>query len=267
MDLQQTLNITIEIAQSAGEILRGGYKQQKRIESKSSVIDLVTQFDREAEALITARLTAAFPDHRLIAEEGGESNVTGSPYTWYIDPLDGTNNFAHGYPFFAVSMALYRQNEPLVGVIYEPLRDECFSAAAGQGAYLTSGGIRDQIRVSEADQLVNSLLATGFPYDRHTSAQDNLAQTAVFLKQIQGLRRAGAAALDLAYVAAGRLDGYWEFKLSAWDVAAGILLVQEAGGKVTAMDGGPLRLATPVSLIASNGRIHPAMIQTLKATT
>jgi myo-inositol-1(or 4)-monophosphatase len=264
MDYQQTLNLAISLARAAGESLREGQSKQKQISRKSSTVDLVTEFDHAAELLIVSQLRAAFPSHRILAEEGGESRVGENPFTWYIDPLDGTVNFAHGYPFFAVSIALYEQQQPVLGVIYEPLRDECFHAVAGEGAHLTVAGTTDIIRVSSEDQLGAGLLATGFPYDRQTSSHDNLAQTAAFLKRAQGLRRAGAACLDLAYVAAGRLDGYWEYKLNPWDVAAGILLVQEAGGQVTNAAGGAVDLTYPVSLVASNGRIHADMLDVLR---
>lgn len=263
MDYPRTLALAITLARAAGDTLRHGQKQQKQISHKSSAVDLVTEFDHTAEALIVSQLRAAFPDHRIVAEEGGESRVGDSPFTWYIDPLDGTVNFAHGYPFFAVSIALYKQDQAVLGVIYEPLRDECFYAVAGEGARLTVGETTDIIRVSSEEKLAAGLLATGFPYDRQTSSQDNIVQTAAFLKRAQGLRRAGAACLDLAYVAAGRLDGYWESKLRPWDVAAGILLVQEAGGQVTHVAGGAVDLTYPVSLVASNGRIHAAMLDVL----
>jgi myo-inositol-1(or 4)-monophosphatase len=263
MDNQQAVALAISLARAAGNSLRQGQKKQMQISRKSSSVDLVTEFDHAAEAIIVPQLRAAFPDHRIVAEEGGESRAGDSPFTWYVDPLDGTVNFAHGYPFYAVSIALYEGRQPILGVIYEPGRDECFHALAGEGAYLTVGGVTDIIRVSGEEQLGAALLATGFPYDRHTSSQDNVAQTAAFLKRAQGLRRAGSACLDLAYVAAGRLDGYWEYKLSPWDIAAGILMAQEAGGQVTAVDGGPLDLTYPISLVASNGRIHADMLDVL----
>lgn len=258
MELKQIEQIAIEIAREAGDLLRQGYGQRKEINSKSSAIDLVTQYDTAAEALIAGRLQAAFPTYRLLGEEGGEQNHTGNSRIWYVDPLDGTNNFAHGFPVFCVSLALYDGNRPLVGVIYDPLRDECFHGAAGTGAFLTgANGQPARLQVGQATTLTDSLLATGFPYDRHTSAEDNLVQLAALLKRAQGLRRAGSAALDLAYVAAGRLDGYWEYKLSPWDVAAGVLLVQEASGRVTDTANQPLVIAADkLSLIAANDTIH-----------
>ncbi|MCA9961726.1 MAG: inositol monophosphatase, partial [Anaerolineales bacterium] len=222
--------------------------------------------DTAAEAIILERLRTAFPDHYVIAEESGHNGTQGL-YTWYIDPLDGTNNFAHGFPVFCVSLALYEGDQPLLGVIYDPLREECFTAVRGAGAFLQRGERQTRLQVSKTTEMVDAMLATGFPYDRHTSDLDNLAQTAVFLKRIQGLRRAGSAALDLAYVAAGRLDGYWEFKLHSWDVAAGVLLVQEAGGQVELIDGSPFAIAPKLSLVASNGRIQHTMRDILQATS
>lgn len=263
-ELEMILNRALAIAAEAGALLRQGYGTVRRRATKSSAIDLVTEYDQEAEALIISRLRAAFPDHLVLGEEGtrDEAAVAGSGETptWIVDPIDGTSNFSHAFPVFAVSLALWRGNEPLVGVLADPLREETFYAIRDRGAWLASNGKAPRrLQTSGATTLVESLLATGFPYDRHTSDHDNLVEFGAFLKRAQGLRRCGAAALDLAYVAAGRLDGYWEYKLSSWDVAAGVLLVQEAGGVVTAIDGGPFRLAPRVDLIASNGRIHEAM--------
>lgn len=263
MNLQNTLGIAVEIARAAGALLRRVPEQELAIERKSSQLDLVTAYDRAAEALIVEQLQAAFPDHAIMAEESGQVEEGSGRYTWYIDPLDGTTNFAHGFPVYCVSLALYEGQLPLVGVIYDPTRDECFGAVAGEGAWLASAGGTAVIRVSREMVLGSSLLATGYPYDVHSSEVDNIAETAAFLKRARGLRRAGAAALDLAYVAAGRLDGYWEYKLNSWDVAAGVLLVLEAGGEVTLIDGRPFQLAPKVNLIASNGRIHAEMVNVL----
>ncbi|MEW5985629.1 MAG: inositol monophosphatase family protein [Chloroflexota bacterium] len=267
MDLPQTLHYAVETAKAAGALLREGVRQQKHVQRKSSAVDLITEYDERAESLIVERLRAAFPGHRLVTEEGTSDNsglVDVTELTWYVDPLDGTNNFVHGFPFFAVSLALYEGERPLLGIIYDPLRNECFRATRGGGAYLdTGGGPLLRLGVSQETRLLDSLLATGFPYDRHTN-DTNLAEAAAFLKRSGGVRRAGAAALDLAYVAAGRLDGYWEFRLHSWDVAAGALLVTEAGGQVTNMSGQPLTLTHEVSLIASNGRIHPAILDVIE---
>ena len=240
MDLNSILDTATTIARDAGALLLDGFGREKQIETKSSAVDFVTQFDRAAETLITDRLRAAFPGHGLLGEEG--TDETGAqPYTWIIDPLDGTSNYAHGFPVFCVSLALYQGQQPLVGVVYDPTRDECFRAAAGQGATISGPNGTRPLRVSAAAELVGSLLATGFPYDVHTSPLDNAA-----------------------YVAAGRLDGYWEFKVHAWDVAAGILLVQEAGGCVTLIDGRPLGFARQMHIVASNGVIHEAMLEVIR---
>jgi myo-inositol-1(or 4)-monophosphatase len=266
MNLEQALEDTIVIASEAAALLRRGFGEVKRVSIKSSSTDLVTEYDLAAEQLILAGLAERFPGHTWVAEEGGAQPNGSSRFTWYIDPLDGTNNFAHGYPVFCVSMALYEGDQPLLAVVLDPLREECFSAIAGRGAYLRIGqGAAKALQVSAAGALDQSLLATGFPYDRHTSAHDNMAQFAAFLKRAQGLRRAGSAALDLANVAAGRLDGFWEFKLSRWDVAAGILLVQEAGGLVTDMAGRPVSMIDrQVHLVAANERLHPQMLAVLE---
>ena len=265
MNLERIQITAAEIAREAGALLRRAVHEVKEIETKSSAIDLVTQYDAESEEMIIGRLRAAFPEHNHFAEEGDYAAVSRDELTWYIDPIDGTNNFAHGLPCFVVSLALYHGMEPLVAVIYEPMRDELFQATAGGGALLVTGGLEQRkIQVSETAELVGSLLASGFPYDRHSSDEDNLAQFGAFLKRVQGLRRMGSAALDLAYVAAGRLDGYWEYKLNSWDVAAGVLLVQEAGGLVSTMDGAPFQLTPRVDLIASNGQIHGAMVAVLE---
>lgn len=264
-DIRET---AITIAREAGELLHKGYHQSKAVEAKSSAIDLVTQYDMQAEALIARRLEREFPYDAILGEEGHQrESANGSKRIWVVDPLDGTINFAHGFPVFAVSLALYEADRPLVGVIYDPLRDECFHAAAGEGACLqTASGKQQRLQVSTTPVLVKSLLATGFPYDRHDSKHDNVHQFGAFLKRAQGIRRAGAAALDVAYVAAGRLDGFWEFKLGSWDIAAAVLLVQEAGGRTSVMDGTRFDLSPwqPNELIASNGMIHDEMVSVLQ---
>ena len=262
MDRNLAKNIAVEAALEAGEILRDGLDSHKNIGRKSSAVDLITQYDHQAESVIVTKLKEWFPFHAIVAEEGDwtdEGSDTGD-YTWYIDPLDGTNNFSHGLPVFAISIALYKRNKPLVGVVYDPMRGECFQAISGKGAFLRSATSVQPLAVSQNDRLVDSLLATGFPYDRHHSDHDNVKQFAAFLKRALGVRRAGSASLDLAYVAAGRLDGYWEYKLSSWDVAAGLLLVQEANGQVTNMEGEELLMAPTLSMVASNGLIQNSMV-------
>nr|MBN1228558.1 inositol monophosphatase [Anaerolineae bacterium] len=195
-----------------------------------------------------------------LAEERGLVNEQ-TAFQWLVDPLDGTNNFAHGFPVFAVSIGLQYEGEPLLGVIYDPLRDECFSAAKGTGARLND----KPIRVSSIAQLEQGLLATGFPYDRQTTEDNNSQAVAAFLRKGQGIRRAGAAALDLAYVACGRLDGYWEQRLNPWDIAAGLVIVREAGGMITPYSGkfDDAPVLRGENVVASNGLIHDAMLAVL----
>lgn len=261
MDTEAILRIAVQIARRAGEVLCQGWGTAQSIGYKGD-IDLVTERDRASEALIIAALRQAFPDHFIYAEEGGESGQAESGWAWLVDPLDGTTNYAHGFPVFAVSLAALYRGRTEVGVIYDPLRDECFTARRGAGATLNDS----PIRVSTTDSLRHSLLATGFPYDVWTSPENNLDHFVNFVLRAQGVRRPGAATLDLAYVACGRLDGFWELKLHAWDVAAGALLVEEAGGRVTDAQGQPdlnLREALIPSIVASNGRIHDEMLAVL----
>ena len=269
IDWKAAKNTAVEAAMAAGEILLGGLKADKQISRKSSAVDLITKYDRAAESVIVNRLIAAYPDHEIVAEEGSSKNRTNDTceYTWYVDPLDGTNNYSHGYPVFAVSIALYEKNIPRVGVVYDPNRNECFQAISGLGAHLTKDGTTVPLKVSSASQLVESLLATGFPYDRHHADDDNVEPTRAFLKKALGIRRSGSASLDLANVAAGRLDGYWEYKLSSWDVAAGLLLIQEAGGLVTGIAGGDIILSNKMAIVASNGSIHDLMVAVLKTVS
>ena len=258
--IQETLEKTASIARAAGALLREGWGRVGRIEYKGEV-NLVTEYDRQAGALITEALQAEFPDHHIHAEEHGDIGLESSPYTWLVDPLDGTTNFAHGFPGFAVSVGLIHRGEGLVGVIYDPTRDELYAAGVGLGAHRNGR----PIEVSGVDRLGRALLATGFAYDRDWAADHNLPLLDRFLRKSQGIRRAGAAALDLAYVACGRLDGHWEMRLHPWDVAAGILMVTEAGGRVTDFDGGHERDQSGREIVASNGLIHDAMLEVLGA--
>ena len=248
------------IAREAGTLLRDFYRRGVRTEYKGDV-DLVTEADRASEKLITERLRAAFPEHGVYGEEGTRSAL-GSEFRWYVDPLDGTTNFAHGFPVFCVvlgcehrpsGLAPGQDGEMVAGVIYDPLRDEMFSAARGGGARLNG----EPIHVSRTKTLQESLIATGFPsHKRHESPNVHFYQE--FTLRSHGVRRAGSAALDLAYVAAGRMDGYWEFKLNPWDTSAGYLLVEEAGGKVTHFDGGKFTLDSR-EVFATNGLTHGEM--------
>jgi myo-inositol-1(or 4)-monophosphatase len=250
------LDIAIDVARQAGAVLRERFDQPRQVDYKGP-FDLVTDADRASEQLIVSMLAKHVPDHTVIAEEGGGSQQD-SPWTWLIDPLDGTNNYAHGFPFFCVSIALLRDNIPFLGVIYDPNRDELFAAQQGNGATCNNR----PIYVSRAPTLSVSLLSTGFPYEYATNPANNAAEFTRMHNYVQGIRRAGSAALDLAYVASGRLEAHWELRLKPWDSAAGALLVLEAGGRLSDWRGGEW---TPWSgdLIASNGFIHDEMIQVL----
>lgn len=256
LNLPQMLTTVESIARDAGQLLREAYHQPRHIDYKGAV-NLVTETDRNTEELIVQTLGQTYPGIAIQAEEGSATGGT-TELIWWIDPLDGTNNFAHGFPVFAISIALCDGSTPLLGVVYDPMHDELFSAASGQGATLNG----EPIQVGQPAELVQGLLATGFSYDRQEAEDNNLIALSRFLRTAQGIRRAGAAALDLAYVACGRLDGYWEMKLHPWDVAAGILLVREAGGIVTGYAGQPDDdyLITARSIVASNGKFHGAML-------
>jgi len=254
----QTLEIAVRIAQEAGALVRQRFGQQHEVTFKGAV-DPVTEADQAAETLILTRLRAHFPHHAFHAEEGGGAAwQTGAP-TWLIDPLDGTNNFAHNFPHVGISLGLVIAGEPVVGVIHDPLREETFAARRGAGA--TCNG--QPLHVTSTATLAEAFLATGLPYERRVLADNNTRRLDHFARRCQGIRRAGAAALDLAYVACGRFDGYWEPLLKPWDVAAGILLVREAGGQVTDFTGGP-EVLSGRELVASNGHIHAAMLRVIR---
>ena len=235
-DWQADLALARSLAERAGSLIRSRWGTELHIDHKGD-INLVSEVDLAAETLIIEGIKASRPSDAILAEEEtGEGLAKRADVfdaeagrVWCIDPLDGTTNFSHSFPHFCVSVALIEGGESVVGVIYDPMRRWTFWATRGGGAWLDGA----QLRVSQRVELKKALLATGYPYDRHTSDHDNLAQTCALLKRCQGLRRAGAAALDLAYVAAGWLDGYWEYKLQPWDIAAGVLLIEEAGGVIT----------------------------------
>ncbi|MCP4581919.1 MAG: inositol monophosphatase [candidate division Zixibacteria bacterium] len=251
------LKLAVVVAREAGSYLMEVLPQKRSIEKKG-IVDIVTEADRHTEKMIFDIINKAFPDDQFLAEEG-TSNPGDSAFTWVVDPLDGTTNYSHRFPVFCVSVALVKDGAPLVGCVYNPNLDECFTAHKGEGAYLND----EPIQVSDNDKLIESLLATGFPYDIRESEQDNMNNFYAFYKNgAQGVRRAGSAALDLAYTACGRFDGFWEMKLKPWDIAAGILLVEEAGGKVTNFTGDPVELATG-EVLSSNGNIHSVMIEVL----
>jgi myo-inositol-1(or 4)-monophosphatase len=248
----------IELARGAGEILRRGYETHHAIAYKSE-IDLVTEVDRQSEEWLLQQIGNRFPGHQVLAEETG--GLSGDDaHLWFVDPLDGTVNYAHGVPIFCVSLAYARRGELTLAAIYDPMRDECFSAERGRGALLNG----HPIHVSETTDLNRSLLVTGFPYDIRTTPQNNLDNYARFALRSQGVRRLGAAALDLCYVAAGRFDGYWELSLKPWDVAAGILIAREAGAHVTTVDGNPDPVQPPCSVLAATPGIYDVMLAVLR---
>lgn len=251
------LSVAREAALKTGALLRQSIGQAREISYKGE-INLVTEMDRRSERTVVEILRSAFPDHGVLAEEEAAFEGKAS-CRWIIDPLDGTTNYAHGYPNFAVSIALERSGEVIAGVVYDPMRDELFTAERGAGAALNGS----PIRVSVADSLIRSLLATGFPYDRATSEKNNLDYFRALLMASQEVRRCGSAALDLCSVASGRLDGYWELKLHPWDVAAGALIVREAGGMVSNLSGTGFSIYD-AEILASNGKIHQQMIDIIR---
>ncbi len=245
-----------EIAREAGALLMEFFRQRVTVEYKGEA-DLVTVADRKSELLIRERLHERWPSFDILGEEGGLQD-TGSDYRWYVDPLDGTTNFAHGFPVFCVSMGLDYKGERIAGVIYDPTRDELFAAERGGGAFLN----QQPIRVSKVARLAECLVATGFPsHKRHKNP--NIFFYHQITLHTHGVRRAGSAALDLCYVACGRLDGFWEFNLNPWDTAAGVLMVQEAGGKVSDFKGGPFQLDSRETL-ASNGLVHEQLLSEIE---
>jgi len=258
-DYQRYLDSAVTAAMAAGSYQRHRFASLLEIDLKGDK-NLVTEVDREAERLIVEHLLACFPGHTIIAEEG-EYPAGDSPFRWIIDPLDGTTNYAHGFPWFCVSIGLEAEGELAAGVIYNPLSDELFTAVRGGGAFMNGR----RLQVSTRSPLKNTLLGTGFPYDCATDPANNFTNFIAFQKAARGIRRAGAAALDLAYVAAGRLDGFWELKLKPWDVAAGVLLVREAGGTVTTFDGSAYDVFND-RILASNGLIHDDMVALLAAS-
>lgn len=248
-------------ARQAGKYLLEVLPEKRDIDKKGTT-NLVTEADRHSEKLIHEIITEHFPEDEFLAEEGTKSRSdkkNGSEFTWIVDPLDGTTNYAHRFPIFCVSIAIVKEGIPNIGCIYNPILNECFTAQKGKGAFLNG----KPIRISTTQKLIDSLLATGFPYDIRESDDDNLDNFAMFYKKAQAVRRAGSAALDLAYLACGRFDGFWEFKLSAWDIAAGIIIVKEAGGKVSQFNGEPVDIFKG-EILASNGLIHSQMQELLE---
>ncbi len=249
----QYLAVATEAALRAGAIQKARYGTKLDIRHKGE-IDLVTEVDKASEDAILATIRARFPDHDFVTEETFIER-TGSRFVWFIDPLDGTTNFAHAYPFFCTSIALARDGEIVASAVYDPIKDELFTAERGAGAHLNGR----RLRVTTSDDLVRSLLTTGFPYDFKVDLASSLRLFNRFMAHARAIRRDGAAALDLSYLAAGRIDGFWEERLKPWDVLAGALLVEEAGGRMSRFDGSPIGLRADET-VASNGALHEAML-------
>jgi myo-inositol-1(or 4)-monophosphatase len=261
-ELIEVHDLAVTLARQAGDVQRARYETELDVRTKSASIDLVTEVDKECEQLIVEGIEARRPDDAILAEEGGGTDRAGARFRWVIDPLDGTTNYAHGFPRFCVSIGVERASdrgsERVAGVVYDPLLDELFHAVKGAGAWLDQRALA----VSRESRLDRALIATGFAYDVHRNPEDNLERFASMLKAARGLRRDGSAALDLCYVAAGRLDAYWEYKLHAWDVAAGFLIVEEAGGRVTDSQGGPAPRSGE-DVVSSNSVLHDAILDQL----
>lgn len=251
------LEVAVEAAQEAGRMLRENLDSSREIRYKGEV-DLVTNFDRRSQQMIFDRLAENFPDHDFVAEEGLDRKK-GSKFRWIFDPLDGTTNFAHRFPFFSVSIALEFEGQIVCGVVYDPIREETFSGIKKRGAFLNG----NQIEVSTINELDKSLLATGFPYDLRESDENNIVHFNNFVTRAQAIRRCGSAALDLCYVACGRFDGFWELKLKPWDVAAASLIVQEAGGRLSDFSNREFSINRQETL-GTNGLIHQQMMDILR---
>ena len=250
------LETAIDIARESGALLAEMYKTPLEIHYKRPA-DIVTEADRRSEALIIGRLEKTFPTHSIISEEGGGQKIQ-SDYCWHVDPLDGTVNFAHKFPVFCVTLALLYRDEPIAGVVYDPTRGELFTAEKGSGAFLNGS----RLHVSKNAKLSECLLATGFPpHDERHGLNSRLFLE--FTTRSHGIRRAGSAALDLCSVAAGRFDAFWELKLNTWDMAGGCLMVTEAGGRITNLQGGPHRIA-PAEIFVSNGLVHDEMLSVFR---
>jgi myo-inositol-1(or 4)-monophosphatase len=258
MELQPVLNDLQVLARQAGLILADGYEKEHQLAYKGE-IDLVTEIDHRSEEFLVGEIGRRFPGHQVLAEEGGGED--GGRHQWYIDPLDGTVNYAHGVPFFCVSLAYAVAGKLTLAAVFDPMRDELFIAEHGKGAWLNGR----RLGVRPVTELARSLLVTGFPYDIWKTEQNNLDHFGKFARISQGVRRLGSAALDLCYVAAGRFDGYWELSLKPWDLAAGVLIALEAGARVTNLSGGTELLSPPYSVLAATPEIHGKMLENLLA--
>ena len=257
-DLTALLETAVTAGRQAGAVLMRYAQTGFRVEYKNP-INLVTEADHAAEQCVIDAIRSRYPTHSILAEERGHVDQGSSPYVWIIDPLDGTTNFAHGFPAYCVSIGLEHEGEAVLGVVYDPTRDELFSSKRGGGACLNGR----PILVSKTAKLDHALLVTGFAYDIRETRQNNLDHFVRFALRAQGIRRTGSAALDLCYVAAGRFDGFWEVKLNPWDMAAGTVILREAGGQITNFHGEPHSLYGQ-ELVASNGLIHGPMLSVIQ---
>jgi myo-inositol-1(or 4)-monophosphatase len=249
-----TLSQVENLTRSAGEILQARFGAGNQIQQKGA-FDLVTEADLLSENYLVGAIRDQFPEHTIITEESGQF-VGDAEFVWYLDPLDGTLNYAHGVPIFSVSVAFAVGGKVQLAAVYNPVQGEFFSAARGQGARLNG----DLLKVSQVDELAQALLVTGFPNDVHENSENNLAHFAHFTRRSHGVRRLGSAALDLCYLAAGRFDGYWEIRINSYDIAAGALVVTEAGGIATNLTGSPAFLTLPTSILAGNPSIYPKLL-------
>jgi len=261
--MQDRMQLAMDLARRAGGLILEGQNSSLQV-SRKGPNDLVTDYDLKSEQMLVKGILDAYPEDRILAEEGTNNDspkggLADTEHLWLIDPIDGTTNYAHGVPFYSVSIGLMANNRLLFGLVYDPNRDEMFHASDGGGAWLGD----QPLKVSDTRTLEESLLVTGFPYDIKTNPNNNLNHYSVLAKLSRGVRRLGSAALDLAYVAAGRLDGYWELTLNPWDWAAGVLLVREAGGTVTTFSGGEIVLSGDETLLATNGHLHEPLQKVL----
>lgn len=251
------INDLINIAQEAGEIIRNGFGKNNRVEFKTNETNLVTEIDKAAEKLITDFIKSKYPSHGILAEESGEMRI-GTDFLWVIDPLDGTTNFAHGLPVFSVSIALQKNDVTIAGVVYDVINRVAYSAESGSGAFAND----ERMKVSLNNILRRSVLASGFPYNVNENPDNLLEKFTEMTKLARGMRRLGSAAMDLAYTAKGVFDGYWEMNLNPWDICAGMLLVEEAGGRVSDFSDKPIDMYAK-RILATNGQVHDKMIEVL----
>lgn len=257
--MEKFLETAKKAAKESGKIQMEYFEKEREISTKSSETDIVTQVDMLCQDAIVKIIKESFPDHNFLGEEGLEE-ANNSEYTWIIDPIDGTVNYTHRLPLFAVSIALKKDKDIIVGVVYVPILDEMFWAVKDQGSYLNG----KKLSVSQNSTLKQSVVATGFAPDKDRNSDNNTKEFCAVTKRVRGLRRLGVACIDLAYAAAGKLDGYWEMYIKPWDIAAGVLILQEAGGKATTMDGEELQFEEKTSIIATNNNIYEELFEVLK---